>query len=89
MKNIITAKLTKGYEHWETTFLSETVQNIRAEAGITILGYGYSEETERVYVVQEMESIEVVQKVMAENQELMKDNGVDAATIQMIALKEI
>ena len=37
MKQVVNAKLTKGYEHWKSEF--EESRKVRSEAGITIIRY--------------------------------------------------
>ena len=64
MKQVVNAKLTKGYEHWKSEFEKEESRKVRSEAGIKIIGYGWSPQTERLYVVHDIESMEVLQKVM-------------------------
>ena len=54
---------------------------------MNVVGYGYHPDTGRVYVVQEVGSIETMQKVMAENQDALDEVGVDMSTMQMIPLK--
>ena len=44
MKQVVNAKLTKGYEHWKSEFETEESRKVRSEAGITIIGYGWSQE---------------------------------------------
>ena len=43
-------------------------------------------ETNQFYVVRELESMEVVQSAMAEDQGAVEEVGVDQSTIQIIAL---
>ena len=61
---------------------------MREEAGVNILAKGFDAQNERVYVVQEMASMEVIQNAMAKNQERIKEAGVDMATMQMIPLQD-
>ena len=54
---------------------------------MNVVGYGYHPETGRAYVVQEIGSMEIMQKVMVENQEALDEVGVDISTMQMIPLE--
>ena len=87
MKQVVNAKLTKGYEHWKSEFENEESRKVRSEAGITIIGYGWSPQTERLYVVHDIESMEVLQKVMAENQHLLDKSGVDMTSMELVNLE--
>ena len=78
----------KGYEHWKTVFMEEEFIKMRKEAGVKILAKGFDTQNERVYVVQEMVSMEVIQNAMAKNQEKIKEAGVDMSTMQMIPLQD-
>ncbi len=88
MINIANFKVLKGYEHWKTVFMKEDFVKMREEAGVNILAKGFDAQNERVYVVQEMASMEVIQNAMAKNQERIKEAGVDMATMQMIPLQD-
>ena len=88
MINIVNFKVLKGYEHWKTVFMEEEFVKIREEAGVNILVKGFDAQNERVYVVQDIASMEVMQNVMAKNQEIFKEAGVDMATMQMIPLQD-
>ena len=88
MINIANFKVLKGYEHWKKVFMEEEFVKMRKEAGVKILAKGYDKQNERVYVVQDMASIEVIQNAMAKNQEKIKEAGVDMATMQMIPLQD-
>ena len=88
MINIANFKVLKGYEHWKTVFMKEDFVNLREEAGVNILAKGFDAQNERVYVVQEMASMEVIQNAMAKNQERIMEAGVDMATMQMIPLQD-
>ena len=88
MINIANFKVLKGYEHWKTVFMKEDFVKMREEAGVNILAKGFDAQNERVYVVQEMASMEVIQNAMAKNQERIKEAGVDMATIQMVPLQD-
>ena len=88
MINIANFKVLKGYEHWKTVFMKGDFVKSREEAGVNILAKGFDAQNERVYVVQEMASMEVIQNAMAKNQERIKEAGVDMATMQMIPLQD-
>ena len=88
MINIANFKVLKGYEHWKTVFMEEDFVKLREEAGVNILAKGFDAQNERVYVVQEMASMEVIQNAMAKNQERIMEAGVDMATMQMIPLQD-
>ena len=88
MINIAIFKVLKGYEHWKTVFMKEDFVKLREEAGVNILAKGFDAQNERVYVVQEMASMEVIQNAMAKNQERIMEAGVDMATMQMIPLQD-
>ena len=88
MINIANFKVLKGYEHWKTVFMKEDFVKMREKAGVKILAKGFDAQNERVYVVQEMASMEVIQNAMAKNQERIKEAGVDMATMQMIPLQD-
>ena len=88
MINIANFKVLKGYEHWKTVFMKEDFVKLREEAGVSILAKGFDAQNERVYVVQEMASMEVIQNAMAKNQERIMEAGVDMATMQMIPLQD-
>ena len=68
--------------------MKENFVKLREEAGINILAKGFDAQNERVYVVQEMASMEVIQNAMAKNQERIMEAGVDMATMQMIPLQD-
>ena len=88
MINIANFKVLKGYEHWKTVFMKEDFVKLREEAGVNILAKGFDAQNERVYVVQEMASMEVIQNAMAKNQERIMEAGVNMATMQMIPLQD-
>ena len=88
MINIANFKVLKGYEHWKTVFMKEDFVKMREEAGVNILAKGFDAQNERVYVVQEMASMEVIQNAMAKNQKRIKEAGVDMVTMQMIPLQD-
>ena len=69
MINIASFKVLKGYEHWKTVFMDEAFVKRREEAGVKILAKGFDAQNDRVYVVQELDSMEVIQNAMAKNQE--------------------
>ena len=87
MKIIISAELTKGWDHFKAVFESDRHQKIRSDAKLIDLGFGYHQETNRFYVVHELESMEVMQKAMAENQDAIEEVGVDQSTMQIINLE--
>ena len=86
MKIIISAELSKGWDHFKSIFESDRHRKIGSDAKLTDLGYGYHQETNRFYVVLELESMEVMQKAMAENQDAIEEVGVDQSTMQIIIL---
>ena len=86
MKIIISAELTKGWDHFKSIFESDRHRKIRSDAKLIDLGYGYHQETNRFYVVHELESMEVMQSAIAEDQEAVEEVGVDQSTIQIITL---
>ena len=88
MINIAYFKVLKGYEHWKTVFMKEDFVKMREKAGVNILAKGFDAQNERVYVLQEMASMEVIQNAMAKNQERIMEAGVDMATMQMIPLQD-
>ena len=88
MINIANFKVLKGYEHWKTVFMKEDFVKLREEAGVNILAKGFDAQNERVYVVQEMASMEVIQNAMAKSHEKIEEAGVDMATMQMIPLQD-
>jgi hypothetical protein len=87
MKIIISAELTKGWDHFKSIFESDRHTKIRSDAKLTDLGYGYHQETNRFYVVHELESMEVMQKAMAENQGAIEEVRVDQSSMQIINLE--
>ena len=87
MKLLVSVKVTKGYQHWKNEFENEESINLRASADIDVIGYGYSSEMQRVYVILNLESIEILQKVMSANQNLIDGAGVDMDSVQMSPLK--
>ena len=88
MINIASFKVLKGYEHWKTVFMDVAFVKRREEAGVKVLAKGFDAQNERVYVVQELDSMEVIQNAMAKNQEKIKEAGVDMSTMQMIPLQD-
>ena len=88
MINIASFKVLKGYEHWKTVFMDEAFVKRREEAGVKVLTKGFDAQNDRVYVVQELDSMEVIQNAMAKNQEKIKEAGVDMSTMQMIPLQD-
>ena len=87
MKILASANITKGWDHWKSVFESDRHKQIRSDAGVNIVGQGYHPDTGRAYVVQEVGSMETMQKVMAENQDALDEVGVDMSTMQMIPLE--
>ena len=87
MKLLVSVKVTQGYQHWKNEFESEESINLRASAGIDVIGYGYSSEMQRVYVILSLESMEILKKVMSANQTLIDEAGVDMDSMQMIPLE--
>ena len=87
MKLLVSVKVTQGYQHWKNEFENEESINLRASAGIDVIGYGYSSEMQRVYVILSLESMEILKKVMSANQTLIDEVGVDMDSMQMIPLE--
>ena len=87
MKLLVSVKVTQGYQHWKNEFENEESINLRASAGIDVIGYGYSSEIQRVYVILSLESMEILKKVMSANQTLIDEAGVDMDSMQMIHLE--
>ena len=77
MKLLASVKVTQGFQHWKNDFENEESINLRASAGIDVIGYGYSSEMQRVYVILSLESMEILKKVMSANQNLIDEAGVD------------
>ena len=88
MINIASFKVLKGYEHWKTVFMDEAFVKRREEAGVKVLAKGFDAQNDRVYVIQELDSMEVIQNAMAKNQEIIKEAGVDMSSMQMIPLQD-
>ena len=57
MKLLVSVEFTQGYQHWKNEFENEESINLRASAGIDVIGYGYSSEMQRVYVILSLESM--------------------------------
>mgnify|MGYP005732020827 FL=1 len=87
MKLIVSVKVTKGYQHWKNEFENEESINLRASVDIDVIGYGYSSEMQRVYVILSLESMEILKKVMLANQTLIDEAGVDIDSMHMIPLE--
>ena len=87
MKLLVIVKVTQGYQHWKNEFENEESINLRASAGIDVIGYGYSSEMQRVYVILSLESMEILKKVMSANQTLIDEAGVDIDSMHMIPLE--
>ena len=88
MKLLVSVSVTQGYQHWKNEFENEESINLRASADIGVIGYGYSSEMQRVYVILSLGSIEILKKVMSANQTLIDEAGVDMDSMQMIPLEE-
>ena len=86
MKIIISLELTRCWDHFKSIYESDRHKKIRPDAKLIDLGYGYHPETNQLYVVHELESMEVMQSAMAENQDSVEWVGVDQSTIQIITL---
>ena len=76
MKLLVIVKVTQGYQHWKNEFENEESINLCASADIDVIGYGYSSEMQRVYVILSLESMEILKKVMSANQTLIDEAGV-------------
>ena len=87
MKLPVSVKVTQGYQHWKNEFENEESINLRASADISVIGYGWSPEMRRVYVILSLESMEILKKVMSANQNLIDEAGVDMDSMQMIPLE--
>ena len=87
MINIASFKVLKGYEHWKTMFMDEAFVKRREEAGVKILTKGFDAQNYRVYVIKELDSMEVIQNAMAKNQEKIMEAGVDRSTMQMTPMQ--
>ena len=83
----MSVKVTQGYQHWKNEFENEESINLRASADISVIGYGWSPEMRRVYVILSLESMEILKKVMSANQTLIDEAGVDMDSMQMIPLE--
>ena len=68
--------------------MDEAFLKRREEAGVKVLAKGFDAQNDRVYVVQELDSMEVIQNAMAKNQEKIKEAWVDMSTMQMIPLRD-
>ena len=86
MKIIISLELTRCWDHFKSIYESDRHKKIRPDAKLIDLGYGYHPETNQFYVVHELESMEVMQSAIAEDQEAVEEVGVDQSTIQIITL---
>ena len=87
MKLLVSVKVTQGYQHWKNEFENEESVNLRASADISVIGYGWSPEMRRVYVILSLKSMEILKKVMSANQNLIDEAGVDMNSMQMIPLE--
>ena len=88
MKIIASIKLTKGYKHWKNAIESNHHKKARADSGIYFIEYGYQEETGRVFIVVEMESIESGKQFLAKNPNYVDEVGVDPSSLQVIVLED-
>ena len=88
MKIIASVKVTKRYEHWKNAIESEDHKKAREDSGIFFLEYGYQEETGRVFIVEEMESVESGKQFLAKNPNYVDDVGIDPSTLQVVALED-
>ena len=86
MKIINSLELTKSCDHFKSIYESDRHDKIRPDAKLIDLSYGYHPETNQFYVVHELESMEVMQSAIAEDQEAVEEVGVDQSTIQIITL---
>ena len=68
--------------------MDEAFVKRRKEAGVKILAKGFDAQNDSVYVIQELDSMEVIQNAMAKNQEKIMEAGVDMSTMQMIPLQD-
>ena len=68
--------------------MDEAFVKRREEAGVKVLAKGFDAQNDRAYVVQELDSMEVIQNAMAKNQEKIMEAGVDMSTMQMIPLQD-
>ena len=87
MKLLVSVKVTQGYQHWKNEFENEESVNLRASADISVIGYCWSAEMRRVYVILSLESMEILKKVMSANQNLIDEADVDMDSMQMIPLE--
>ena len=53
-----------------------------------VLAKVFDAQNDRVYVIQELASMEVIQNAMAKNQDKIKEAEVDMSTMQMIPLQD-
>ena len=60
----------------------------RAESGIHFLGYGFQEDTERIYIVEELESPDAAEKLFAKFENYPEEMGVDLSSVQIIPLED-
>ena len=68
--------------------MDEAFVKRREEAGVKILAKGFDAQNDRVYVIQELDSMEVIQNAMAKNQEIIMEAGVVISTMQMIQFQD-
>ena len=88
MKQIVIVKPTKGYAHWKNAIEGEIHIKARAESGIHFLGYGFQEDTERIYIVEELESPDAAEKLYAKFENYPEEMGVDLSSVQIIPLED-
>ena len=88
MKQIVIVKPTKGYVHWKNAIEGETHIKARAESEIHFLGYGFQEDTERIYIVEELESPDAAEKLFAKFENYPEEMGVDLSSVQIIPLED-
>ena len=90
MIQIQSVKLVNGksYNSWQEVFESQEARNLRANAGINVLAYGWNDDKERVFTVVEINDPQTVQKFMLspEAASILKKSGTDTSTLEMIPL---
>ena len=88
MKQIVIVKPTKRKTHWKNAIEGETHIKARPESGIHFLGYGFQEDTERIYIVEELESPDAAEKLFAKFENYPEEMGVDLSSVQIIPLED-
>ncbi|MFL2774105.1 MAG: hypothetical protein ACJ0DH_11220 [bacterium] len=68
--------------------MDEAFVKRREEAGVKVLAKGFDAQNDRVYVVQQLDSMDVIQNAMVKNQKKIMEAGVDMSTMQMIPLQD-